>query len=47
MQRKVGQINVRLDADLMDFVKVLKSRPGGLSRFICDALRAEMQKTAK
>lgn len=47
MQHKDGRIHVRLDSDLTDFVKALKSRPGGVSRFINDALRTEMQKTAK
>jgi hypothetical protein len=47
MQHKDGRLHVRLDADLKDFVEVLKDRPGGLSRFINDAIRAEMQKSQK
>ena len=47
MKKKVGHLNVRLDADLAEHVQVIKDRPGGISRFVCDAIRADMTKTKK
>lgn len=47
MQKKEGFVHVRLDADLKDHVEVIKSRPGGLSRFVNDKIREDKEKTAK
>lgn len=48
MTKKKGFIHVRIDEDLTDYVtSVLKERPGGISRFVNDKIREEMNKTAK
>lgn len=44
MKRKTAIVHARIDADLEQFLEVLKERPGGLSRFINDAIRAEKEK---
>lgn len=44
MKRKTAIVHARIDADLEHFLEVLKERPGGLSRFINDAIRAEKEK---
>lgn len=47
MTKKKGFIHVRLDEDLTDYVAdVLKGRPGGISRFVNDAIRADKEKSA-
>lgn len=45
MKRKTAIVHVRIDADLEQFLEVLKERPGGLSRFINDVIRNEKEKT--
>lgn len=47
MQRKEGFIHVRLDADLREHVEVIKERPGGMSRFVNDAIRNDRDKLSK
>lgn len=48
MTKKKGFIHVRLDEDLSAYVtSVLKGRPGGISRFVNDKIREEMEKAAK
>lgn len=44
MQKKEGFIHVRLDSDLAEHVKNIKERPGGISRFINDKIREDMEK---
>ena len=41
MKRKTAIVHARIDADLEQFLEVLKERPGGLSRFINDCIRSE------
>ena len=45
MKRKTAIVHVRIDADLEQFLEVLKDRPGGISRYINDVIRAEKEKT--
>jgi hypothetical protein len=45
MQRKTAIVHVRVDSDLEQFLSVLKDRPGGISRFVNDAIRSEKDKT--
>jgi len=45
MKRKTAIVHVRIDADLEQFLEVLKERPGGLSRFINDVIRKEKEQT--
>lgn len=44
MKRKTAIVHARIDADLEQFLEVLKERPGGISRFINDVIRAEKEK---
>lgn len=44
MKRKTAIVHARIDADLEQFLEVLKERPGGLSRFINDSIRSEKEK---
>lgn len=44
---KQGAIYVRIDWDLADFVKKLKERRGGISKFINDAIRKEKAASGK
>ena len=44
MKRKTAIVHARIDADLEPFLEVLKDRPGGISRFINDAIRSEKEK---
>lgn len=45
MKRKTAIVHVRIDADLEQFIAILKERPGGLSRFINDVIRKEKEQT--
>lgn len=45
MKRKTAIVHVRVDADLEQFLEVLKERPGGLSRFVNDVIRKEKEQT--
>ena len=47
MQKKDGFLHVRLDSDLKEHVAKIKERPGGISRFINDVLRADREKMEK
>lgn len=44
MKRKTSIVHARIDADLEQFLEILKERPGGVSRFINDAIRSEKEK---
>lgn len=46
MKRKTAIVHARIDADLEQFLEVLKDRPGGLSRFINDVIREEKERTS-
>lgn len=46
MKRKTAIVHVRVDADLEQFLEVLKERPGGISRFINDVIRKEKETSA-
>lgn len=47
MKRKTAVVNARIDADLEQFLAVLKDRPGGISRFVNDAIRTEKERSSK
>ncbi len=47
MKRKTAIVHVRIDADLEQFLEVLKERPGGISRYINDVIREEKEKVRK
>lgn len=46
MKRKTAIVHVRIDADLEQFLGVLKERPGGISRFVNDSIRKEKEQKA-
>lgn len=47
MKRKTAIVHARIDADLEQFLEILKERPGGLSRFVNDVIRAEKERSSK
>lgn len=47
MKRKTAIVHARIDEDLEQFLNILKDRPGGLSRYINDVIRAEKERTSK
>lgn len=46
MKRKTAIVHVRIDADLEQFLEVLKERPGGISWFVNDVIRKEKETSA-